>query len=123
MPFLAAINILMVLSKALRIAFWLDIDALAHVIDENPVKLLNFVVLLQAICRPSAPLRAPMGKGPDWLESLLMTIHSSGEKFKTLESVKNNSQVEYANGEMLLKQRELKEKLYCIFFGFHLSLL
>lgn len=57
-----------------------------------------------------------MGKGPDWLESLLMTIHSSGEKFKTLESVKNNSQVEYANGEMLLKQRELKEKLYCIFF-------
>lgn len=49
-----------------------------------------------------------MGKGPDWLESLLMTIHSSGEKFKTLESVKNNSQVEYANGEMLLKQRELE---------------
>lgn len=59
MHYIAVMNILMVLSKALHI-FLLYINTLAQVIDENPVKLLNFF-LLHTICLPSVPPSAPLG--------------------------------------------------------------
>lgn len=61
MSSIAVINILMMLSKTLQITlFLLYIDTLAQVIDENPIKRLNFY-LLQAIYLPSVPPRAPLG--------------------------------------------------------------
>lgn len=61
MSYIAVINILMMLSKTLQITlFSLNIDTLAQVIDENPIKLPNFYPL-HAICLPSVPPRAPLG--------------------------------------------------------------
>lgn len=60
----------MMLSKPLQITFLYSIDTLAQVIDENPVKHLNFF-FLHAICGPSAAQSSPRD-GRDWLKKSLL---------------------------------------------------
>lgn len=69
----AIINILMVLSKHYKSNFFLLIDTLAQLIDENPAKPLHFppTCYLSTICSTS------LGDGHDRLKSLLTRISNA----------------------------------------------
>lgn len=69
----------MVLSKHYKSNFFLLIDTLAQLIDENPAKPLHFppTCYLSTICSTS------LGDGHDRLKSLLTRISNAQVKFST----------------------------------------